>query len=316
MNKHKILILLIVFLLSLTFSQGGKAYGTSFGSTYNSYLLTQATVDEEKQEEDKGEKELTKGDFILLLAATDYLKKKIQALLSWSVGYDVTKIARTKLVPTIKYIKAMPIKAPPDGRTIIQLIASVDDPQGLKNIEYVSANLSNIGRLPNSVLVDNGLWGDKIPNDGVYTLQTSVDQDIAMGPKEISVAVSNKKGWLTLSKTTLDVEKAPKILGSKASPERIKAGEEPVVTFTVKVENPGRIEDIKSANINLDAIGGKMVKMRNDGKEGDEAAGDDIFTYRAKIPAGLSEGIKRIPVKVINVIGGVAEDEIILTVVR
>ena len=311
MNEPKISILIIFLLLALAFSVPAKAYGASFGSLAQAEDLSSEAPRSGAKEE---EKELTKGDFALLLAATDYMKKKIQALLSWSVGYDATKIARTKLVPTIKYIRATPIKAPPDGRTIIQLIAYVDDPQGLQNIEYVSADLSNIGRLPNSILVDNGLWGDKIPNDGVYTLQTSVDQDIPKGSKEIPVAVSNKKGWLALGKTTLDVEKAPKILEAKALPEIVKAGKGQVVIFTVKVENPGRIEDIEKVYIYLGAIGMKLVEMRNDGKEGDRAAGDDIFTYRTKIPVGLSEGIKRIPVKVVNVIGGVAEDEIILTV--
>jgi len=313
MIKKITLALLFVFLFSMAFYQGTRAYGSSFDILFNdSFLLAQVTVEAEKKEEEF----LTKGDIILLLAASDYMKKKIQTLLSWTVGYDVTKISRARLVPTIKYVEAKPVKVPPDGRTVLQLVASVDDPGGLRNIETVRADLSSIGRIPNSILVDNGLWGDTTPNDGIYTLQTNVDPDIPKGTKEILIAVSNKKGWLALGRATLDVEKEPKILEAKATPEMIKTLEEEVVTFTVSVDNPGRIEDIEAVYINLKAIGEGTLQMRNDGREGDKKAGDNVFTWEAKVPRGISPGEKRLPIRVVNVIGGEANGEIILNVVE
>ncbi len=313
MNKKIIRLIIIVFLIFSASYQVTTAY-ISDRTFEDSLLLAQEKDKTEEEKKEEEEKFLTKGDFILLITATDYMKEKIQKLLSWSIGYDVTKIGRAKLVPTIKYIKAEPIKAPPDGRTVIEVMASVDDPQGLQNIEVVRADLSSIGRLPNSILVDNGLWGDRIPNDGVYTIQTSIDPDIPKGVKEISVAVSNKKGWLTLGRTSLDVEKEPKILEAKAIPDRIRSDTETTVTFTVNVDNPGRIEDIKSVTINLFALGGKTVNMRNDGKEGDIKTRDNIFTYRMSVPAGISKGTKKLRVKVVNIVGGEAIGEIVLNI--
>src|SRR3989338_3880042 len=152
---------------------------------------------------------MTKGEAIMMLSATDFMKQRIGELLSWTVGYDVSRVNRVKLTPTINYVKAVPRKMPPDGRTVLELVASVDDPAGLSNISGVRADLSSIGRLPNTTLVDNGLFGDQRAAVGVYTLQTSVSRSVALGVKDIPVAVANKKGWLALAKTSLDVRKNP-----------------------------------------------------------------------------------------------------------
>jgi len=311
MIRRIIIALLIFILTAFIFSSPWKTY--AYSSKNWGLLVAQEKSDEKEKEE---EEDLSKGDFILLLTATDFMRKRIQDLLSWSIGYDVSTIARAKLVPTIKYIKAKPIKVPPDGRTVIFLLASVDDPQGLQNIEAVRADLSSIGRLPNSMLVDNGLWGDEVPNDGIYTLQTSIDKDITRGEKEISIAVSNKKGWLALGKTNIDVEKEPKILETKATPDKVRSGSGSVVTFTVRIENPGRIEDIKKVSIDLSPVKGKIVTMRNDGSGGDAKAGDNVFTYRSTIPSGVGEGEKKLIVKVANVVGGESTGELTLNVVK
>ncbi|MDD5594611.1 MAG: hypothetical protein PHG97_07740, partial [Candidatus Margulisbacteria bacterium] len=126
------------------------------------------------------EEAMTKGEAIQLLSTTDFMKQKIGELLSWTVGYDVSKVSRVKLTPTINYLRAVPRKLPPDGRTIMEVEASVDDPGGLINIAGVRADLSSIGRLPNTMLVDNGLYGDKKAGDGVYTLQATVSPKISL----------------------------------------------------------------------------------------------------------------------------------------
>ncbi|MFA4858404.1 MAG: hypothetical protein WC636_03910, partial [Candidatus Margulisiibacteriota bacterium] len=140
-------------------------------------------------------KYLTKGDAVAFLTASDFLKNKIGALLSWTIGYDISKVNRAKVVPVINYILAIPRKAPPDGRTIIELQASVDDPGGLVNIQGVRADLSEIGKLSNMMLVDNGLWGDAKAEDGIFTIQTNVSLSVSLGEKEVAVAVANQKGW-------------------------------------------------------------------------------------------------------------------------
>lgn len=260
---------------------------------------------------------LTKGEAIMRITATDFVKKKIGELLSWTVGYDISKVNRVKLTPTINYVKAVPKRVPPDGRTVLEILASVDDPGGLKNISGVRADLSAIGKLPNTMLVDNGLFGDTIAADGVYTLQTSVSPKVDIGPKEIPVAVANKKGWLALAKTTLDIKKNPVIVEARFSPERIKADGQSVTTLTVKVDNPGRVEDVKEITVDLRAFGyAKLLSLRNDGRAGDLVAQDDIFTLQFTVPDFVKSGDYDIRVGVTNLIGGYAAEDRALKVYK
>ncbi|MDD5382286.1 MAG: hypothetical protein PHH60_01340 [Candidatus Margulisbacteria bacterium] len=263
------------------------------------------------------EEALTKGEAVMLISATDFMKKKIGELLSWTVGYDISKVNRVKLTPSINYIRAIPRKVPPDGRTIVEIIASVDDPAGLANIAGVRADLSAIGRLPNTMLVDSGLFGDKKSADGIYTLQTSVSPKIELGAKEIPVAVANKKGWLALAKTTLDIKRNPIIMEAKFAPERARADGKSQATLTVRIDNPGRIEDLKDVTADLRAIGySELQPLRNDGRGGDAAPGDDLFTLQFTVPAAVKSGDYSVRIGVANLAGGYASQDVVLKVYR
>lgn len=152
------------------------------------------------------EEVLSRGEAIAMISATDFVKNKIGDLLSWTIGYDMNRVNRMRLIPSFRYITAVPKRVPPDGRTILELSAAVEDPLGLPNISGVRADLTSIGKLQNMTLVDNGLWGDKIAGDGIYTLQSNISPATTVGDKEIAVAAANKKGWLAVSKTSVAVD--------------------------------------------------------------------------------------------------------------
>jgi hypothetical protein len=260
---------------------------------------------------------LTKGEAVMLLSATDFMKKKIAALLSWTIGYDISKLSRVRLTPSINYVKVVPRRVPPDGRTVFDLVASVDDPGGLGNISGVRADLSSIGRLPNMMLVDNGLFGDEQADDGIYTLQSSIPSQIEVGPKEVAVAVANKKGWLALAKTSLNIKKDPSIIEASFTPERARADGREIVNLTVKIDNPGRIEDLKQVTADLRALGyTQLLLLRDDGREGDLVAGDGIFSLRFTIPDFVKAGNYNIRVGVSNLATGYAAADLILKVYK
>jgi len=261
------------------------------------------------------QKVMTRADVIEKLSTSDFLKRKIGDLLNWGVGYDITKINRTNLAPTISFISITPMKAPPDNRTIILITAKVTDPSGPDNIRGVRADLSDINRLPNTMLVDNGLWGDTSAGDSVYTLQTTIGYDVSRGVKDIPVAVSNKMGWVALGKTNLDVEKNPIIFEARSIPQLVPADGKTIIKLTARVENPGRQEDLKDVTIDLRSIGmGDNVRMWDDGTHGDANAGDRIFTVTTAIKQGIGGGQKRLPVYATNKLGGRTESEILLVV--
>lgn len=255
------------------------------------------------------EKVLTRGEVVEQISAADFMKEKIGQLLSWTVGYDVSKVNRASLVPIINYVKAMPKKVPPDGRTILELTASVDDPGGLQNIGGVRGDLSNIGKFPNMMLVDNGLWGDAIADDGIYTLQTSVDKGVETGNKEIAVAAVNKKGWLAVSRATVDVQKDPVITEVTLIPDRVSYGRPALVSLQVKIDNPGRAEDLNQVTVDLSAVGG------GSGKPIPETA-PGVYSMQFAAPGQLNPGNKKIIVTAVNNAGGSASAIIQLEVNR
>ncbi len=237
--------------------------------------------------DDQKPKTITRAEVIEKISASDFLKKKIGDLMNWSVGYDITKINRTNLAPTISFIKATPIQVPPDNRTVLLITVKVSDPNGLDNISGVRADLSSINRLPNAMLVDNGLWGSVVAGDGIYALQTNVGYSVPSGQKDIPVAVSNKAGWVALGRTNIDVETNPMISEEKSVPQTISSASGGTVTFSAKVVNPGRQEDMKSVNIDLRPIGlENYTKMWDDGTHGDINGGDRVYTLTVAVKPG------------------------------
>jgi hypothetical protein len=259
------------------------------------------------------DKVMTRADVIEKISAADFFRKKIGDLLNWSVGYDITKINRTNLAPIISYIKVDPSDVPPDDRTVVSITAKVSDPSGLDNIKGVRADLSAISRLPNQMLVDNGLWGDLKANDGVFTLQTSVGTGVSSGTKDIPIAVANKAGWVAISRTSLDVRSNPIIYEGLATPQSIHANGKDQVLLTVKVENPGRQEDIKDVTIDLTGIGLESnVRMWDDGSHGDAKANDGVFSVSVVPSENTAPSAKKLTVHATNVFGGSADGEITL----
>ena len=279
---------------------------------YNHFVFAEET----KTTPDSGqEKILTRADVIEKISAADFFKKKIGDLLNWSIGYDITKINRTNLAPIISYIKVDPSDVPPDDRTIVSITAKVSDPSGLDNIKGVRADLSSIDRLPNQMLVDNGLWGDVKSNDGIFTLQTSVGNGVSSGTKDIPIAVANKAGWVAISRTNVDVRLNPVVSGGLAMPQSLHPDGMTEVLLTMRVENPGRQEDIKEVTVDLTNIGlEKNVRMWDDGTHGDIKAGDKIFSVSVIPSKDLGLWARKLMVHATNVFGGNAESEITLVV--
>ncbi len=155
---------------------------------------------------DKKEKYITKGEMAVMLSATDFMKKKISDLFNVAIGYNLVQLNRATMAPVIKYVKVTPARINADGISVFDLIVKIEDPNGLSDIKDVRADISSLGRLSNMKLVDNGLWGDSLANDGIFTLQSSISSKTHPGEKEILIAVANKKGWLSITKANITVQ--------------------------------------------------------------------------------------------------------------
>jgi hypothetical protein len=200
-----------------------------------------------------------------------------------------------------------PVKLPPDDRTVLLLTAKVSDPKGSDNIKGVRADLSSIKKLPNMMLVDNGLWGDTKAGDGIYTLQTSVGYDVDKGSKDLPVAVANNAGWVAVASTNIAVETNPIINYAKAEPATINGDNPNNVTFSALIINPGRQEDLKDVTIDLGAVG-------MDNNINANVLGDRLYGVQATLKPGISKGMKKIKIKATNIYGGQSQEDIVLTV--
>ncbi len=239
------------------------------------------------------EEVLSKGEAVALISAADFVKQKIGDLFSWTIGYDISKVNRVKLVPSIGFIRAVPLRVPPDGRTVLEISAAVEDPKGLPNISGVRADLSSIGKLSNTMLVDNGLWGDKVAGDGIYTLQTNVDPNINMGDKEIPVAAANKEGWVALSKTSVTVDNTPQIVESTIDPQNIPADGSTPYRLKIKVVTPGSQDDLEGVYANLKEVGqGEKVALKYNGGQ--------LYSLETIVPQGTRPGKKKIEIFAVN----------------
>ena len=278
-------------------------------------LITLTCAAKKAEAEDK--KALTKGEFIEQLSADKLMKDKIKELVSWTVGYDVSKVSKVKLTPTITYVKAIPKRMPPDGNTVLEIFASVYDPGGPENIAGVRADLSPIGRLANTKMIDEGSYGDRVADDGVFTVQTNVAPKTTLGPKEIPVSVANNRGWLARAKTTLDVEKNPAIIDVKFLPEKILPDDQTLATIIVEIDNPGRVEDLKSVTADFRAFGyTELLPLRNDGEGGDVVAGDNNFLGPFVVASFTRAGDYRIRIGGSNLVGGYIDRDVVLKVTR
>lgn len=262
---------------------------------------------------DEGET-MTKDDAVLLVSAAKNLRNRLSELFSFTTGYDLSKVNQVRLTPTLNWVKVAPKKAPPDGQTVLEIVASVDDPKGLANIAGVRADLTAIGQLPDAQLVDNGKFGDAVAGDGLYTLLTTIMPETTLGQKDINISAVNRNGWMALAKTTLDVQINPVILEAKAIPEKVSPQSGAYVTLVLKVDNPGRPIDIKNISADLRPLGLDAVPFRNDGQDGDLASGDDSWAIRFVIPKSALPGNYQIPVEVTNVVGGTATGKISISV--
>ncbi|MBU0630409.1 MAG: hypothetical protein KKC80_05760 [Candidatus Margulisbacteria bacterium] len=258
---------------------------------------------------------MTKDDAVLLISAVKNLKNRLNDLFSFTTGYDLSKVNQVRLTPTINWVKVTPKKAPPDGQTVLEIVAAVDDPNGLSNIAGVRADLASIGQLSDAQLIDNGKFGDVVAGDGLFTLLTTIMPETSLGPKDINVSAINRNGWMALAKTTIDVEIKPLIIEAKAVPEKISPQSGAFVTLVLRVDNPGRPIDVKSISADIRPLGFQdALSFRNDGQDGDVASGDDTWTVRFLLPKTLSPGNYLIPIEVINLAGGTATGKIPISI--
>lgn len=103
-------------------------------------------------------------------------------------------------------------------------------------------------------------------------------------------SVTSEKGDMHVGQEAEEVKAPtasnPALVEPKIVPESVKAGEE--ITLTVKLADPNRVVDTLSAEVAIPKP--VTVDLFDKGDEGDEVAGDNIWTRKLMIPADTPVG--------------------------
>ena len=94
-------------------------------------------------------------------------------------------------------------------------------------------------------------------------------------------------------------------MNTSAKPNEVASNGRDRVKLFVKIDNPGRIKDIKSVLVDLVPIGGAAnSRMYNNGTNGDSIEGDNVFTLWTTVAKGVRSERKKLKVIATNFVGG------------
>lgn len=180
----------------------------------------------------------------------------------------------------------------------------------------VTADLSSIGGAADQQLFDDGNNGDVTGGDNTYSFAATVDIATSAGVKNIPVTVSDAQGRTTLGAIALNVP-TPGVLsaGGLATPSQIQAGGDVVITVFV---SPGTDPESTglTAVIDLSGIGGSTTQaLSDDGTNGDQIAGDNVFTYATSAPSTAGSAVWDFPVTITDEQGRTLMSNVTLEVI-
>ncbi|MBN1592293.1 MAG: transglutaminase domain-containing protein [Candidatus Coatesbacteria bacterium] len=191
--------------------------------------------------------------------------------------------------------------------------ALVVDPDGLSDIQSVEVYYSGI---PLGIfLTDDGIEPDSFPGDGIFTtLNQMAPNEIAPGRYCVELVATDQAGnksssWPYLnvlfgplampgfaSQMNTDIwqpaataDGAPVVLGGGFwGTDSVRSGD--LINFAVLVSDPDGPSDIDRVELFLEGGVPTGFYLNDDGIDGDDHAGDGIFTFQTVLPYGMATG--------------------------
>jgi hypothetical protein len=223
---------------------------------------------------------------------------------SSSGGGTTTQPAAT--VPLSAVGSAAPTSVAPGGTTLIAArITAATNP--ISTSIGVTANLSALGGSKSQRLRDNGLNGDAVAGDGVYSFRQTVGSSIASGSKSVRFAVNDRQGRSASSSASVTVAAAETSVSpfgaASASPSSLLAGEASVLAVRVTA-GTGPASTGLTVTSDLSSLGLGAAQAFNDaGQNGDAVAGDGTYSVRATVPGAASAGTRTLSARIADAQG-------------
>ncbi len=153
-------------------------------------------------------------------------------------------------------------------------------------ITSVTGDATTIGGPSALTFLDDGVAPDAVAGDGAYTAQVTVGASIIFANWSVPVAIVDAQGRSGASSVGVTVRNCDPTGFGSAAPAGICDGGSSLLTVSV---TPGINPPSTGLTViaDLSGIGGDSGQaLFDDGSNGDVLAGDNIFSYRAAVPAG------------------------------
>ncbi|MCZ8113530.1 choice-of-anchor X domain-containing protein [Silanimonas sp.] len=201
---------------------------------------------------------------------------------------------------------ASPTSVAPGGATLVTARVTAATNPTSTSIGVI-ANLSSLGGSKSQRLRDNGLNGDAVAGDGVYSFRQTVVSSIATGSKSVRFLVNDAQGRSASSSATVMVTAAETSVSpfgsASASPSSLLPGESSLLTVRVTA-GTGPVSTGLSVTSDLSSLGLGAAQAFNDaGQNGDAVAGDGTYSFRATVPGAASAGTRTLSARVADAQG-------------
>jgi len=118
-------------------------------------------------------------------------------------------VYQPNIPPIIVEKRALPNQIRNDGTVEVLFTVTVDDKNGLDDINKVEFDLSSIFGSKNQKLYDNGKNGDQNKFDGVYSYAYTVPGGVPGGTKVLQILVTDSSGEVTRDKIYINITAVP-----------------------------------------------------------------------------------------------------------
>ena len=207
-----------------------------------------------------------------LIEARSYDGKIYSDIASCSVTVD--NPAHSPIITAVDYY---PSPYPLGSGEELVISAQIFDLDMPDDILTVNVDLEDLGGPDKIPMLDDGTGYDSDPSDGTFTASFLPDVILAPGTIRTNITVSDSEG--SVSRKEIDIETVLNINVRTEIPRKVRSGEEFEIEVTVRPYD-GNTEVILDPN-GLTEIG--TTYLNDVGLEGDELAGDGVYTASIKI---------------------------------
>jgi len=166
----------------------------------------------------------------------------------------------------------------------------------------VTANLSVLGGRKSQRLRDNGLNGDLLAGDGIFSHRQTIGSSATVRTATIRVLATDAQGRSSTSSASVQITSSDPSVSpfgaASASPSSLLAGEASLLTVRVTA-GTGPASTGLSVTSDLSSLGLAALQAFNDsGTNGDAASGDGTWSFRATVPGAATASARTLSARV------------------